>query len=278
MSQGTGHGWNKFYFRFYTLIFCSPVLGKVSLQSFPLGVWKALVRSRNRWLTCPSCSLSFLKIISSSCGGENPSQDRSQDNCSWKLSLQGIGMGFCGIPLPSKGWCQLGVTCIPAEMQSLAMWMLPLCSQCSSLTTCVNWFSFALQQIKFNSWVSADEQQPQLLQIRHLRLDLQPSEKLRNIIFYGIPQFLVQDEASLAVVGRFAPPARNSLLSPFHIPIIIWDHLNLIPSPTIKNLCITLLLPWHLDSCERQELYSNRNFANMVKKLVLPFHPRVQIF
>lgn len=95
--------WNKFYFCFYRLIFCSPVLGKVSHQRFPLGVWRALVRSRNQWLTCPSWSLSFLKIISSSCGGENPSQDRSQDNCSWKLSLQGIGMGFCGMIFAIQG-------------------------------------------------------------------------------------------------------------------------------------------------------------------------------
>lgn len=103
MSQDTGHGWNKFYFCFYTLIFCSPVLGRVSRQNFPLGVWRALVRSRNQWLTCPSRSLSFLKIIPSSCGGENLSQNRRQDNCSWKLNLQGIGMGFCGMIFVVQG-------------------------------------------------------------------------------------------------------------------------------------------------------------------------------
>lgn len=158
MSQDTGHSRNKFYFHFYTLIFWSQVLGKVSHQSFPSGVWWALVRSRNRCLTCPSWFLSFSKIISSSCGGENPSQDSSQDNCSWKLSLQGIGMGFCGMIFATQGIRPVRCYLHPSWDEVSACVDAPFCSQCSSLTVYVNWFSFALQQMKFNSWVSAGEQ------------------------------------------------------------------------------------------------------------------------
>lgn len=38
----------------------------------------------------------------------------------------------------------------PAEEPYLALWMLPACSSCSSMTAWVHLFSFALQQIKFN--------------------------------------------------------------------------------------------------------------------------------
>lgn len=80
------------------------------------------------------------------------------------------------------------------------------------------------------------------------------------------------DLLSFPLINRSQPPARNSLLSPFPQPdnqLGSSKTYSLAHSHTSVccHAATVFALVWHLGSRWRQELYCNRNFTNMVKKI-----------